>query len=333
MKKIIMQILTLTIAFCFVASASAQPIAERSLPYSEYWPGMKHQVTINISGPDGAIHIEETPPMDWTIDDVENNGKVNNGVITWDLDSQDNQSAIITYSVTPPSTAEGNAVFSGKIGDHKITEIITLSQASQSPQPLGIFQDHKDIVGEIRLAYDAAYDSQTGEYQIRAGSSPDFWSHLVYSELSGPFLIQARLKAECPSTDIAGAAIIIITDELILPPPAFYMVFYRTNGQVKGEWRISNNHYPDVTGWITPSMQDGWIRLEREGKLARMYYYNIQTQEWILYDTQEIELNDPVYAALAAWSNENHEMAVGHFWDVELKSLLETSSLSNWQLY
>ncbi len=75
------------------------------------------------------------------------------------------------------------------------------------------------------------------------------------------------------------------------------------------------------------------VLLEREGKSVRMYYYNIQTQEWIHHDTQEIELIDPRYVALAAWSPENHEMAIGHFWDVELKSLGQSSSILNWQLY
>ena len=82
-------ITVLYLTYGFVLFASTQPIAERSLPYSEYWPGIMHRVTINVSGPDGTVHIEETPPPEWTIDAVQNGGKIVNGVISWDLNLQE----------------------------------------------------------------------------------------------------------------------------------------------------------------------------------------------------------------------------------------------------
>lgn len=121
--------------------------------------------------------------------------------------------------------------------------------------------------------------------------------------------------------------------ELAPPPPSFYVALRRATGGLKGDFRVSPDHTFQVTDWVGPSEQDGWVRLVREGKTVSMYYYNIRTQEWTLHDTREIELVHPIYVALAAWSPVHHEMVVGHFRDVQLTRPAQTSSAENWDLY
>ena len=311
--KRIPSITVLYLAFGFVSFVLAQPIAERSMPYSEYWPSIMHRVTINVSGPDGTVHIEEIPPTEWTIDAVQNGGKIVNGVITWDLNLQDGISSIIEYSVTPPAKAIGDAVFSGNVGNLEIGGMTKLSLTSQSNRPLGIFQNHKDLVGEICLTYDATFNSQTGEYQVRSGKAPEGWIHLVYSELSGPIQIQAKLKAECPTAEPGPAAFLIMVDDISIASPPLYMAYFRSTGQFKGKRRISFGQPLTVTNWVQLNSQEAWVRLTRDGTTLNLYYFDENTQKWILYDTREIELIDPIIVGLSAWSPIEHEMRCRSF--------------------
>ncbi|MFH1741610.1 MAG: hypothetical protein ABIH23_21600 [bacterium] len=108
----------LFVGFGFVVSASAQVTAVRTLPGEMYLPGERITITIEVTGDPGAIIVLETPPADWSIRAL-GGGQLSEGVITWNLESFDG-STTLKYYATPPSTATGEALFSGVVGDQEI---------------------------------------------------------------------------------------------------------------------------------------------------------------------------------------------------------------------
>ncbi|MFH1740094.1 MAG: hypothetical protein ABIH23_13885 [bacterium] len=102
----------------FVLIASAQVTAVRTLPGEICLPGERLKTIIEVIGDPGAIIIVETPPAEWTIR-ASSGGKLSDGVITWSLETFDGAETLV-YFVTSPSTATGEAVFSGVVDDQEI---------------------------------------------------------------------------------------------------------------------------------------------------------------------------------------------------------------------
>ncbi|MFH1743366.1 MAG: hypothetical protein ABIH23_30535 [bacterium] len=109
-----------------VLGASAQVTAVRTLPEHGYLPGVQVDLSIEIAGEPGTVTVVETPPEGWTISGLRRGGRVENGVITWSVTFA--RPVTLSYSVTPPATATGDAVFSGKAGDIEIGGMTTLVQ-------------------------------------------------------------------------------------------------------------------------------------------------------------------------------------------------------------
>ena len=112
--------------FGFIVSASAQATAVRTLPDETYLPGVRLTITIEVTGDPVAVVVKETPPADWSIHPP-SSGQLSDGIITWNLESFDG-SVTLRYYATPPSTATGEAVFSGMLGDQEISGITYLQQ-------------------------------------------------------------------------------------------------------------------------------------------------------------------------------------------------------------
>ena len=98
----------------------AEVTAERLLPGEVYLPGYKIQVEVKVTGEPGAVVVFETPPAGWEIGRVLLSGQTSNGIITWDYGSFTG-SRSFKYWTTPPETATGDAVFSGRVGDLEIS--------------------------------------------------------------------------------------------------------------------------------------------------------------------------------------------------------------------
>lgn len=119
-KGKITSILAAVWVFGFVSNASAQLTAERWFAYTGSWPdNYKILVSILVSGSsETEVLIAETPPAGWEIDAKASKGTVADGVVAW---SGTSFKKVLTYYVTPPERAVGEAVFSGKVGEQTIT--------------------------------------------------------------------------------------------------------------------------------------------------------------------------------------------------------------------
>ena len=198
---------TTALFFLFIPVVNAQIVVERILPEDGYLPGVQFQVKIHVSSLEEEKELVEIPPNGWTIGDMDYPGIVNDGAITWRLREGFFLDKTITYLVTPPRYWEGEGVFTGNLDGEEIGGMNTIVQGI--PKPAGIFEHHADI--GIVPSGDCTYDAQSGEYTI-VGSAGigGGQGHLVYSEVSCPFSLQATVSAENPSAE--WGAILFILD-------------------------------------------------------------------------------------------------------------------------
>ena len=179
-------------------------------------------------------------------------------------------------------------------------------------RPLGIFEDHRDI-GDVAPG-DATYNSDTGEY-IVTGSGIETMNpacHWVYSEVSGPVSITAKVSTE----NIWGAFVGFLSE---LSENAEYCVGFVSN---TGEGAVGCRPYP-TDRWtgdhpISPDTWEGELRIVREDDTVSTFYFNTGTQEWTLYDSRTVDFPDTIYVALGAYTATYGTYSTAHFTEVEL---------------
>src|SRR5689334_4645650 len=88
--------------------------ATRILAPTTYTPGNAVSVSITITpNPTTlAYGIEETPPLNWAITNINNSGVISAGIIKWGVFT-DNVTRTFTYTATPPASETGTKTFSG----------------------------------------------------------------------------------------------------------------------------------------------------------------------------------------------------------------------------
>ncbi|MFH1739528.1 MAG: DUF1349 domain-containing protein [bacterium] len=312
----------------FVLSASAQVTAVRTLPERGYFPGVSIHVAISVGDLSSDATLTETPPAGWTISRVSATGKVTDRAITWNLRKR-TFSYICTYIATPPETTSGDAAFSGKIGDQDTGGMTTVRQGT--PEPIGIFQNHADYGFVDHSEVD--YDSQTGEYRIKVGESPDSfeYGHFLYRKVYGDCSLQAHVHAENPDESYNAIAVLHIRDSLSIDNYLSVQIETKVNGQCWASWlegSYTGFSIGDVSDYASANNFDGRLRIERNGDLFSMYYFNTQTEEWKLTRTFNLSFRDPAYIGFYVWSGNGE--TTGTFKDVELTI---PSSVEEWELY
>jgi steroid delta-isomerase-like uncharacterized protein len=301
----------------FILSASAQVTAVRSMPYEEYWQIQKQEITIEVTGEPGPITVFETPPAGWTISEIypSSGMSLNEGVITWDLLSFDG-SQTFRYKVTTPEDTEGEVVFSGKIGVQPIDGMTIQTLATQ--KPLGIFDDHKDIIEILKETNAATYDPETGEYVIYGAGVK---GHFAYIELNGDFTLKARMHGENPHASEPAALIVADTVTQNISgygSSAFYSVLLRGEGGAKALWNLGIGGSGDLTSFTSGKLSDGRYVMTRQGNTLSMYYFNTSIQSWKQHNTVDIVFTDPVYVGILAVSAAPQSHSTGYFSEVEL---------------
>ncbi|MFB3785405.1 MAG: hypothetical protein ACE15F_03455 [bacterium] len=328
-RSLILSLLALLMELGVVLDVSAQVTAVRTLPYNVYWPDQKQLVTIEVTGDAGPITVAETPPVGWKTEAINPKAGMTfaNGVITWDFTAFDG-SQIFQYHITPPVDANGAVVYSGMLGSTPIGGMA--SQTLAKPEPLGLFDDHRDIMEVLEYPNEAAYDPQTGEYRIHAVG----YYHFIYKQVSGDFTLKAKVVGENRSEQ--NPAALHVADALQEEAgqstnTASYTVIVTNHGGGYSGWDLGTGEGGKFTSPINASVCDGRFRIERRGNSLSMYYFDISTQAWALHHQIDIPFKDPVYAGLIGNSGSPGFYSTCTFTEVELTLL--TSSVTGWELF
>ncbi|HPA45902.1 MAG TPA: ester cyclase [bacterium] len=292
------QILILTavlVGFGFVQSASAAVTAVRTLPCEEYWPNQREQVTIEVTGDPGPITVVETPPAGWDIIGISPRTGMSftNGILTWDFLTFDG-SQTFSYQATPPEDAEGEVVFSGRIGIQPIAGMTIQSLATL--KPLGIFEDHRDIVDNLQWPGIGSYDPETGEYMLYGTGD---YGHVAYTKLSGDFTLKTRVTGRNSCTP--EPACFGVLDELKYMSSQeipYYSVVLNSGGFAKAMWSTGTGG--NVSPWTMRNLCDGRYMIARRGNTMSMYYFDTSLQMWKQHHTTQMIFTDPVYVVLLA---------------------------------
>ncbi|MFB3788283.1 MAG: hypothetical protein ACE15F_18140 [bacterium] len=319
-------------------SAAAQIVAVRSFHENAYVPDAPVHVSLTISSatsPLGPLSVTEKIPKGWEVTNISNlsyQSVVNEDGITWKrVYTGRLASVVLTYRAIPPRSAAGDAVFSGNAGDQVIGGQTTLVQGEN--KPIGIFYNFRE---EPDGALDwpvpagtASYNSQTGEYTLTSGGTPGTAHVSVYTTMTGNFSFQATIRAEGTSSWCSG--VIGIEDSWDWK----CVIYDAWVGRYLGGFAMWRDYGGDIqmSESLSSDVQDGRVRIVREGNTFRMDYFDIKKQAWTLYDTRTMVFTDPVYVGLAAYSGEYNVPAIAYFTDVELIQLPSTSSVEEWELY
>ncbi|MFH1737657.1 MAG: hypothetical protein ABIH23_01525 [bacterium] len=316
------------IALGFASSAWSQPTAERTLPEQGYLPDVPVMVSIQVTGDPGEAVVVETPPGDWAISDVHLGGTVDEGVITWSVRLlSSKRPKTVAYWTTPPPKASGEAIFSGRVDDLEIGGMSEL--ALNEPRPLGIFQNHLDI-GAVEPPGEAAYESETGEYTIQCCWNEIYEYHFVYKELSGAFTLRGRIRAE--GNNPANAGFIIVADDLKVSS-SYFSAWVEVRKRAYSMWVQHPGNPGQYYSRLAPPSDnyEGFFEIVRVGNVCEAYYIDPGTGEPIQFDTQVIDLVDPVYVGIGAWAAPPYdEPVLAYFNDLKLEI---ASSAQDWELY
>ncbi len=295
-------------------------LATRTLPSVIYRPGEAAEVEILIQGEAGDLTLTETPPAGWTVSDISDGGTESGGTITWSLAFEGGEKTV-SYKVTPPATASDAGDFAGSLGSIATAGMNSMVLA----KPIGIFDNHMDI-GAVGGEGDATLNSDTGEYQV-IGSGADIWGgadefHFAYSEINGAFRLRATVYVEgIDSSDGWMKAALMCRDSLAADAVHYDTLVRGSDLGVDAQWRTSPGAGSGSTSanMLTTDSQFGQLEIVRMGDTVSTYYFDINTEEWTLYDTRTINFTDPVYAGLAVTSHSDGQWSVGYYTGVELE--------------
>ncbi len=116
--SLLLVILTLRI-LSSIPLATAQHVGIRAFSDPVYIPGNPIRVQIEIAGVEANVTVVEIPPAGWEIQNILNGGKLENGVITWNL-PYFYAFQSLKYTITPPLSARGDFAFTGNVKSQEI---------------------------------------------------------------------------------------------------------------------------------------------------------------------------------------------------------------------
>ncbi|MFH1737656.1 MAG: hypothetical protein ABIH23_01520, partial [bacterium] len=255
--------------------------------------------------------------------------------ITWDA-RLSAAARRLAYTVTPPDTETGVAVFSGEAGDQEITGITTMAPVTSTS--IGIFQ-HETAVEDRAAGWWSEgagwYYPSSGEYIIVNSSKHPTDEqitphHFLYSEITGDFSLEAKISAVSLGHLEGTHDLAVIGVWNTLAPGSVGCLAIRwCDEDAFPAWRLRPDHQPSYEPLLSPQIQDGRLKIVREGNTYSMYYFNTTTMEWTFHGSRTLELTDPVYVGLSAMGGEDRYV-LGRFSGVEL---ILTSACADWELY
>jgi hypothetical protein len=321
----------MVIEFGCALSALAQAVAERTMSLQGYTPDVPINVSIKvIRNKPVPVVVAEKPPAGWAINNVLliKSTSVTEDAITWNMPSISG-TRILSYTVTPPGDAFGNAIFSGMVDDQEIGGVTTMVRIN--PEPLGVFQNHIDF-GFVTSAT-TEYNPNNDIYSIYAGYTPVFPNgHFIYTKAYGDCSIEAQCQVESSNDDLAyhSANLVVFNS---LDPKSYYCVVMekKANGDCWiGEAGSTIEPHGDPISGRT--FTEGRMRLERHRDSFDCYSFNPAIQQWVYFGNRPIAFKDPVYIGLyAVCAVGSYTLAT--FSDVKLVVQPTTSAIQNWEIY
>ncbi|MFB3786622.1 MAG: hypothetical protein ACE15F_09645 [bacterium] len=175
----------------------------------------------------------------------------------------------------------------------------------------------------------ASYDPQKGEYYIEDTNT----NHVLYTKMSGSFTIRATISAvSADGASLNGWGYVFAAQDFNAGSMV-YGVGNRVDNSVIDWWGTftgSGGFQGQPSAMISPTLQDGLVKLVRDGNIISFQYYNPGSQEWVLIKQLEIDLKDPVVVGIGAWCDRSSRVINARFTGVEL---LSTSNVSEYELY
>ncbi|MBD3268212.1 DUF1080 domain-containing protein [bacterium] len=192
---------------------------------------------------------------------------------------------------------------------------------------LGIFDENRDIYANfdsLGAEGKANYDEGTNTYFVE-GSGEDVWNqadafHFVYKEWYGDFDLMADVLIEGGLPEQLWIKGMLLARNTLAPGSVHVGTRVRRDGQYSLQWRIEENGECNSTlddGSRILNQNPGRHRLERVGDTFNCYYLN--DGEWILVDSVEVFMEDPIYVGLGVTSHDVAEIATGTFHNVNFK--------------
>lgn len=301
----------------------APPAGVRNLSTSAFTPGETLEVSLAINNPqDEAVTstITETIPENWSASEISNGGSLDGNTITWEVELPPGETTL-SYQATAPDSAQNEAVWSGAIDGLAIFGSQSAVGLQPAPEGDPLFDFHADI-GDVAAAGDATY--QDGVYEV-FGSGADIWGtadefHFLFREMNSPFVIQASIFNLPNESANAWVKAALMVRDTLDTSAVHYDTLVRTDLQVDSQWRLE----PGASSGSTSSnmlpldVQDGRLRIVRIGDFFQTWYFNIQDEEWQLYDERMVDMEGSVYAGLAVTSHEDGSISIGEYRDVSL---------------
>lgn len=205
------------------------------------------------------------------------------------------------------------------------------------PDALGIFANHQDI-GDVAAAGDGGFFEAENTYVV-AGSGADVWGtadefHFMFLETNQNFSIEAEVNAFNLGTSDWVKGMLMVRDTLDPGAANFAIRVQESNNQISSQWRIQANDTSFSTAGanrIDSTNHDNRMRLVRDGNRVSSFYFDVNSSQWMMIDSEEIGMQNPVYVGLAVTSHDD-----GNFGVVEFSNLVyepETVSIQEWTIY
>lgn len=296
-----------------VLSESIASVALRTIPGEPVFVGVDSRTISLLVAGSGSVTVTETPPAGWSVSDISDGGTLSGGTITWNLPA----AKTVTYVATSSAGLTADAVFSGSTSDYPTQGSSTIN----APEPVGEFENHLDI-GPVGAAGSAEFADDT--YTV-TGSGADIWGtadqfHYVYKKMSGAFMIEGNLFGfnDGSSSDWSKFGF-MVRDELTAGSKHIFSMVRGLDLQFETQMRTGTDGSSTGTG--LKSNQTGDARLVRTGDNFETYFFDPETNEWVLDASVKIVMADPVNLGLAVTSHENPNFALGEFTNVTITEL------------
>lgn len=199
-----------------------------------------------------------------------------------------------------------------------------------SAEPLGIFDDHVNV--GATASGEASYNSETDEYEIIASGRG--FGHIAYTEIGGDVSISARLSVNASTSNQGWGAYLYVIDDLSQgDSSAIYTAWITDSGEAVAHWRDIADGPLSLSDYVSSDVQDGRLKVVRSGDSVSAYYFDVNEQHWVMFDSRTIVFPDPVYVGIGAWASSGAtESTVARITEVEL--IAEgTSAVQSWELY
>ncbi len=203
--------------------------------------------------------------------------------------------------------------------------------AQDTTESLGVFENYRDFGGEA--PGQVTYDAEEGVYRITGSYTENKPGFFVYSKLTGRFTLTAEVELEnIDSTIPFFQAGLMVMGEIELPSAVYSAAIEGADQHMSVLWKLDAD---DPGGWTVPlpaEEHSGRLMIVREEPdVMSAYYFDAQTGERILYNTQVLDLVDPIYVGIYAMSYDVGRYAKGTFRNVHL--IADDSVCEEWFLH